>query len=363
MPSTFGIVDLFAGPGGLGEGFSAFQDQSGSYPFSIEVSIEKDSAAHATLRLRSFLRKFGDSPPAEYHEFLNGRQHEPPWSSLYPEQWEAAEYEACCMELGEESTNRFLRSRIADIRKKCGDRTVLIGGPPCQAYSLVGRSRNAGIADYLPHKDGRNFLYQKYVDVLCQLEPAAFVMENVTGMLSSAIKGDLIFQRVMADLRSAAGSDNYRLLALAPDDQGANGDKEPVPRDFVVRMEDHGIPQARHRVIIVGLRQDFANNLPDDLLPRLTRYELPITVDDVIGAMPRLRSGLSKHDTYGAWRDAVLDAAKILCHEAACIPEVFREGFAAVALEASEILRAGPVPETNIGLRYRRAKFLSCPAA
>ena len=151
MSSSFGIVDLFAGPGGLGEGFSAFRDQSGKSPFSIGVSIEKDAAAHSTLQLRSFLRKFGEAWPAEYHDFLNGKMAEPDWSSLYPDQWAAAEDEARCMELGKESTAEFLLSRIADLRREYEDRTVLIGGPPCQAYSLAGRSRNVGIAGYLPH--------------------------------------------------------------------------------------------------------------------------------------------------------------------------------------------------------------------
>ncbi len=52
------IVDLFSGPGGLGEGFSSFQRQNGKHAYKISVSIEKDIAAHKTLRLRAFLRQF-----------------------------------------------------------------------------------------------------------------------------------------------------------------------------------------------------------------------------------------------------------------------------------------------------------------
>ena len=346
LSNTYGIVDLFAGPGGLGEGFSAFRDQSGGNPFSIGVSIEKHPAAHATLRLRSFLRKFGQEWPAEYYDFLNGERAEPDWSSLYSDQWAAAEDEARRMELGLESTTEFLRSRITKLRRKYEDRTILIGGPPCQAYSLAGRSRNAGIAGYLPHKDEKNFLYQKYVDVLRELEPAAFVMENVKGMLSSSIKGDRIFHKVMSDLRSATGTDSYRLLSLAPPDK-KKGSTDLVPRDFVVNMEKHGIPQARHRVIIIGLRQDVFGNPGSDSSVRLPRDDLSVTVGDIIGMMPPLRSGLSRFDGPTIWRDTVLNAIRSVSKESRRLPKQHRSAFKKILSECDAALRTGSVPERS----------------
>lgn len=333
MEQHISIVDLFSGPGGLGEGFSSFEDPSGDHPFRTCVAIEKDPAAHATLRLRSFLRKFESGFPDEYYEFLNGEREEPNWSRLYPDEWGAAEDETHCMELGEELTNNFLASRIEEIRARSGDRTVLIGGPPCQAYSLVGRARNAGIAGYLPHKDERNFLYQKYVDALRQLEPMAFVMENVKGMLSSAIKGDRIFHRVLSDLRSAAGSDSYRLFALSPD---VYHDGEPSPKDFIIRMESHGIPQTRHRVIIVGLRRDLADGLPSDPVQRLPRWDSTVTVNDVIGRMPPLRSRLSRNDDYAAWQKEVLNANRVVFRGASFAPWGCRAAFRASLAEAKD---------------------------
>jgi DNA (cytosine-5)-methyltransferase 1 len=323
----FSIVDLFSGPGGLAEGFSAFQESSGHHPFKIHTSIEMDSAAHATLRLRSFLRQFRQKYPCEYYEFLNGQRDEPDWSLLYPEEWRAAEDEARCMELGTGSATRFLKSRIAAIRKEYGNRTILIGGPPCQAYSLAGRSRNAGIEGYLPHKDDRNFLYQKYVDVLRQLKPAAFIMENVKGMLSSAIKGDSIFHKVMADLKSAAGRHSYRLMALAPDCSDDFHTFEHEPQDFIVRMEDYGIPQARHRVIILGLRSDLADQLHGDLLPRLTPCNSLVSVGQVIGQMPPLRSGLSRDDSYENWKTAIADAIHIVSKQTHHLPKSYKKDF------------------------------------
>ncbi|MCY4300236.1 MAG: DNA cytosine methyltransferase [Aestuariivita sp.] len=347
MSIAYGIVDLFAGPGGLGEGFSAFRDQFGRNPFSIEVSVEKDPAAHATLKLRSFLRKFEQGWPAEYYDFLNGRQAEPDWSKLYPEQWAAAENEARCMELGAESTTKFLRSRIMNLRREYQDRTILVGGPPCQAYSLAGRSRNAGIAGYLPHKDDRNFLYQKYVEVLRELEPAAFVMENVKGMLSSSIKGSRIFHKVMADLRSATGDDSYRLLSLVTSDKKKGG-TYPAPQDFIVNMEKHGIPQARHRVIIIGIRQDVFGNLgSNNWSIRLPSSDQSVTVGDIIGIMPPLRSGLSRIDGPIIWRDTVLNAIRTVSKESSRLPKQCRAAFEKILSECNASLRTGAVPERS----------------
>ena len=310
MEEPIAVVDLFSGPGGLAEGFAASRGAAGSGRYRIRVSIEKDPAAHQTLLLRSFLRKFGVAFPPEYYAFLNGEHHEPDWAALYPDQWREAMEEARCLELGQSETARFLEEKIRDIRAENGGRTVLIGGPPCQAYSVAGRARNAGISGYVPHEDERHFLYQQYVNVLGKLEPAAFVMENVTGMLSSAVNGDSIFLRVMSDLRSSAGPDSYRLFALAPNSDGGLFGFGPQPKDFVVCSEEHGVPQARHRVIIVGLRRDVADKLPSALPLVLQKQSPMVSVNDVIGAMPRQRSRLSRADSATAWYEAVRDAAR-----------------------------------------------------
>lgn len=305
-----GIVDLFSGPGGLGEGFSAFETFSGIHPFSIEVSIESEASAHATLRLRSFLRKFAEGFPSKYYDFINGITTEPDWSNLYPSEWAAASAETCLLELGKKETKTFLSERIGSIQRKYGGRTVLIGGPPCQAYSLAGRSRNAGKIGYEAEKDKRNFLYQEYVNVLTELQPAAFVMENVKGMLSASIKGSALFHRVKADLESAGGANNYTLYSLS--NVRGKDNIEILPTDFIVHSEDYGIPQARHRVIIVGLRKDIAESLGGTRSLTLKKSREEVTVDDVIGGMPRLRSGLSKSDSEDAWRNSIERALSIV---------------------------------------------------
>ncbi len=313
MSSDIGVVDLFSGPGGLGEGVSAFRPEDRP-AFSIGVSVEQEKSAHATLRLRSFLRKFTNGLPDEYYEFLNGRIAEPNWAELYPEKWQVAEQEAWQMSLGTPETSQALDRRIDQIREDFDDRTLLIGGPPCQAYSLAGRSRNAGNAGYVPHEDKRHFLYREYVRVLNRLEPAVFVMENVKGMLSSAIKGDSIFHLVMKDLRNAGRHGGYKLRALSPGKARANGKhRSPRPSDFIVRAEEHGVPQARHRVIIVGIRSDVADRLPDEFAFGLDQQETRVSVDQALAGLPALRSGLSRNDDPDAWRLAVLEQASCVC--------------------------------------------------
>src|SRR3546814_2133729 len=100
---------------------------------------------------------------------------------------------------------RSLDPCLDRIRKEADGDTIVIGGPPCQAYSLVGRARNRGIKNYDPATDHRHFLYREYIRILGRLQPIAFVMENVKGMLSSRVKGESIFERVLNDLRAAGG--------------------------------------------------------------------------------------------------------------------------------------------------------------
>eukprot|EP00903_Cladosiphon_okamuranus_P020643 g18953.t1 len=291
-------LDAYPGPGGLGEGFSSCRRSDGSRAYEIAVSIEKDRAAHETLRLRAFLRQFDEFPP-EYYLWIAGKYECPDWKELYPLQWKTAEAEALCAELGKPGTAAVLSERISLTKRLAGDLTLLIGGPPCQAYSLAGRSRNAGIRGYTPKDDDRHFLYREYCRVLNELSPAVFVMENVKGMLSSSVEGLAIFEQVVSDLEHAGPG--YTLISLSA---GLQSDANPEPRDFVIRAEDHGIPQARHRVIIVGIRSD----IPSDFTANLQKRNALVPVRDMLTGLPRLRSGLSRRDDEQAWYDAVIDA-------------------------------------------------------
>ncbi len=133
------VIDVFAGPGGLGEGFSAYRNSAGQQVFKIALSIEKDTDAHNTLWFRSFYRQFlKNQHPEEYYDCLRGKLAIQDLYKKFPKQAADAANEAWQAELG----SKHFPSDTVDERIRAalhGEANwVLIGGPPCQAYSLVG---------------------------------------------------------------------------------------------------------------------------------------------------------------------------------------------------------------------------------
>lgn len=309
------VVDIFAGPGGLGEGFSAFTKDAKS-PFRIKLSIEANSKAHSTLQLRSFFRQFDRSAvPDDYYLMLQGKISVGELYRRYPAKHALAKREAWKARLGKVSRKQ-LHERIGDAIKN-KPLWVLIGGPPCQAYSLMGRSRNGGIR----RDDPKVHLYREYLKILAVHGPPVFVMENVKGLLSSKLDGESIFERIRKDLENPTAAlkpkdlkgfkstgHSYRLLALAAGKGAKSTDGVPCyrPSDYVIKCERHGIPQARHRVIIVGVRTDLGI---DALAP--LKEDDPVSVEDAISDLPRLRSGLSKEDDLPeAWLSRIQEIRK-----------------------------------------------------
>jgi DNA (cytosine-5)-methyltransferase 1 len=299
------VVDLFAGPGGLGEGFTAVTSSRGQPVFRIVLSIEMDDAAHQTLELRSFFRQFGKQDvPDAYYEHLQGKLSRDDLFAGYPTQAAAARSEAWKAELGEVSPDLVDKK----IRAGLGGATtwVLCGGPPCQAYSLIGRSRNGGIQA----TDHRLYLYREYLRILAGHRPSVFIFENVKGLLSSRLGSNAIFQQMLADLSDpyhatgCGAPGRYRLYSLVvpPRSESLDGNPTFDYRDFIIKCEEYGIPQSRHRVILLGIREDCA---PGDV-PRLVPSKDQVPVARVLAGLPRLRSGLSRTaDSKEAWRAAL----------------------------------------------------------
>ena len=315
MSSQIKIIDLFAGPGGLGEGFSAYKDKkTGKHPFSIAVSVEKEASAHQTLQLRSFFRKFPDGEaPEEYYQYVSGNLSREALFDAYPKEAKAAKEETLFepRALGED--NKYIYEQIDRALVNHKGKTVVIGGPPCQAYSLVGRARNMGIVGYEAKNDPRHFLYKEYLNILVRANPEIFVMENVKGILSSKVDGEKIFPKILNDLKcpskaigKKAGS-KYKIYSLV---KSATDPKDPEYEDFsdfIIRAEDYGIPQARHRVILLGVREDVKQ------IPSQLSASEKVNIEKVIGDLPPLRSGLSKGgDSYEKWYEAIADIVKKL---------------------------------------------------
>jgi DNA (cytosine-5)-methyltransferase 1 len=180
MDNYIPVIDLFAGPGGLAEGISTFIAPKEVRPFDLTLSVEKENSAWRTLRLRAFTRQFKHGLPPEYYQYIAGKlgnSHEDELFKKYQAQADQANKEALQFTLGNDC-NLNLDALIKE-RLKISDSWVLIGGPPCQAYSVVGRARNKGNNEYRAEDDHRHFLYKEYLRIIKNFRPAVFVMENV----------------------------------------------------------------------------------------------------------------------------------------------------------------------------------------
>lgn len=360
------VIDLFAGPGGLCEGFS--RPLGGGHPFRPVLSIEKDGTAHRTLELRAFVHWFmfhGKSLPDDYYRYVRGEVgHE----ALFKAHTEAAEYAGQTAwqatlggkEVPEEEFDRRIRERLDGERN-----WVLIGGPPCQAYSLAGRSRSVGGFRRKNHlslekavakfgKDERQTLYKQYLRILAVHRPAVFVMENVAGILSARVNGERIFPKIVSDLSRPVesaredwpgldgdGTLRYRIYSFTsgriPDDGHL--------AEYLIRAENHGVPQARHRVILLGVRSDFAAGM--ECVPALSTCEQTTSVEMAIGDLPKLRSRISKggDDTEAAWSRLLKGAARSLSFHESGLSDVRQRAV------ASEAERASWLAETESGER------------
>lgn len=303
------VIDLFAGPGGLGEGISSCVHENGNRPFQIGVSVEKEPSAHKTLTTRAFYRKIQDIEEGlpSYQAYLNGELTREQLFGRFPLQAEEALQETLYSPHALGDDNKDIHERIRKLVNAHGEKPkVVIGGPPCQAYSMAGRSRNAGIKDYVAKKDLRHFLYKEYLKVLSIAQPDVFVMENVRGILSAKVDGEIMFPRILKDLRSPGritkiATPRYKIFSLVVDAENPVVPTYEDSRDFLIKAECYGVPQARHRVILLGVREDIAA-IPRTLTPR----EEQVTVEQVIADLPKLRSGFSKRkDELKEWEKAV----------------------------------------------------------
>ena len=298
------IVDLFAGPGGLGEGFSDPYNGNGTACFNVVVAIERNESARQTLVLRHFFRSFNrENVPDEYYSYLAGDISKEALQKKYKNKWALAERTALNISLGEDS--HFDVKKLIKQRLKKSTKWALIGGPPCQAYSLAGRARMMGKPDF--EEDERHFLYKEYLRIIIDHCPPVFVMENVKGLLSARVNGDWVVDKIVTDLsspikaiRKNQNGLKYRLYSLSQSGE-VKGDIDP--KSFVVKAEDFGVPQARHRMFILGIRDDI------DVQPSTLSKKKPPTVEQILSSMPKIRSGVSRQKDSGQlWKEIVTSA-------------------------------------------------------
>lgn len=243
MEQSFSTLDLFAGCGGLTEGFL----QSGHYHTLGAVEWEKSPYETIKHRLETA--------------------------------WKHPQSENCVIRFDIQRTDELING-FSDIEygnhpglaSLVGNKPVdiIIGGPPCQAYSLAGRIRD----EHGMKNDYRNYLFECYVKIVSHFKPKFFVFENVVGLLSAAPDGSLITDKIYKAFDDAG-------YAVVPNFKSALYD-----------VADFGIPQHRKRVIILGISKsifgDKCSQMLDDfyniIIPSLK--EKPRTVSDAIGDLP-----------------------------------------------------------------------------
>lgn len=286
------VIDVFAGPGGLNEGFASF-NVGDEHKYEIAASIEKESVACETLRLRHAFRTVrsdsGLVPRAYIEAAASGR----PLIGLENEPGFSAALSDAYRYVFEFTLDRETRAESDElIRGAVGtdDNWVLVGGPPCQLYSLAGRARASKLPGF--SDDVRHVLYKEYLHIIDEHRPAVFVMENVKGMLSAVHHSGRIFDLIRDDIANLG----YELRSLVQPGLDLN------PSDYIIQSEDFGVPQQRHRVILLGIRKDIADR-PSKVLRGVARAA---TVHDAIGDIPAIRSRLSgtRWDHFGDWLEA-----------------------------------------------------------
>ena len=250
MSKQLNYLDLFAGAGGLSEGFI----RAGFNPIA---HVDMDPAACFTLRTRMayhWLKNQGKEN--QYVEYLNGCINR---SELYEQVPEAVIKSVINAEISKATLpdifcqiNRLLEGRKLDL---------IIGGPPCQAYSIVGRSRSP---DRMKG-DRRNYLYVFYAEFLKQYKPQYFVFENVNGLLSAKDEDGNSYLEQMCDLFRKRGYETEL------DTLSAN---------------DYGVPQNRKRTIIVGKKGKSTGFYPNP-----DKCESGILVKEIFSDLPSLAAG------------------------------------------------------------------------
>ncbi len=264
------VLDLFAGAGGFSEGFIGADCE-------IIGHIEMDKKACSTLITRMIyhaLLKKGKLD--EYKRYILGKITRDALIERYGLQKERDS--VICAKIGKHNYKEL----IGQIKERLngGNLDMIVGGPPCQAYSYIGRARD----DKNMRRDERNFLYRYYVEFLKAFKPKIFVFENVPGF-ETAGKGKHL--RDMRRLMKRAGYDtDYKILNAA----------------------DFGVPQNRKRVILVGWsKTSKLNGYPD-----FPTTEREYVIKDFFAGLPKVQAGTGKRVRKFSKRNMLLEKLGIL---------------------------------------------------
>ena len=249
--AKFNFIDLFSGAGGLSEGFI----RTGFNPIA-HVEMNKDACD--TLKTRTAYHFLKENNQIDiYYKYLKKKiTREEFWGSVPSHLIESV----INTEISKDSLKPTFKKIDASLKKKKVD--LIIGGPPCQAYSIVGRARDPkGMKD-----DPRNHLYKHYVEFLKKYKPKMFVFENVPGILSASNGGFL------------------KKICKAINDAGYEIE---IPPKKHLNSKHFNVLQDRKRVIMIGWKKGLKHKYPD-----FTEKNTDYTIGDSLFAdLPKIKHG------------------------------------------------------------------------
>ncbi len=237
MKNKLTFIDLFSGCGGLSEGFYMND-------FKCLLHLDNDHFSCETLRERMKYYKFSDNEINILEKNITDNDviHE---------------------------IDKIINNSIVD---------VIVGGPPCQSYSSLGKAKDK----YSMKNDPRNFLFVNYLKILNHFKPKIFVFENVLGLLSAKIENENTFDIIAKGLNK-----KYNLLN--------------DPKSIILNSADYGVPQIRKRVILIGVRKDLDLDVKDvyknikkthfDKESINKKFDNYVTVRDAIADLPSIKPG------------------------------------------------------------------------
>ena len=257
----YNFIDLFAGAGGLSEGFIAQGN------FAPIAHVEMNKYASETLKTRACYYYLAENNLLSvYRNYLMGQITR---EQLYASVPVSLLNTIINKEISSNSIHEIFETIDGIVNAhNLGEIDLIVGGPPCQAYSLMGRAVDAKNM----RKDPRNYLYKQYVKFLKHYKPKAFVFENVPGIVTAG-EGER-FKRIIGAFRTAGYNVEYHILDAY----------------------DYGVLQQRRRMIIFGWRNDLQYNYP---FPPVVHYD--VTVNALFRDLSHLTPG-EEHNRYAPGR-------------------------------------------------------------
>ncbi|MBH0157304.1 DNA (cytosine-5-)-methyltransferase [Fictibacillus sp. 5RED26] len=242
----FNLIDIFAGCGGLSEGF----EKKNNFNVLAAVEWEKPQVQNLINRMvtkwniNDAARRVLRFDIQRTKELVSGWNNDPEYGS-------------------HEGLDKLLNQKQLDL---------IIGGPPCQAFSVAGRIRDENGM----RNDYRNYLFESYMKIVRRYQPKLFVFENVPGMLSAKPGGTPVTELIKTEIELSG----YHII-------------DDLKTHAQIDLSEYGVPQKRKRVIIIGLRKDLYPNAQEQLkhfyTEHLPKYKESIkTVRNAIENLPKL---------------------------------------------------------------------------